>query len=59
MSEYEKRLKEALPKAAEIARELRQKCGIIDETSLSDLEVCSLERLHEVWEGLSNHHNKN
>lgn len=52
MSEYEKRLKESLPQAAEIVRELRQKCGIIDETPLSNWEVCSLERLHEVWEGL-------
>lgn len=52
MSEYEKRLKESLPKAAEIAHKLTQKCGIIDETPLSDLEMCSLEKLHEIWERL-------
>lgn len=52
MSKYEERLKERLPEAAKIARGLRQKAGIIDETPLDDFEVCSLQKLYETWEAL-------
>lgn len=52
MNKYEERLKQRLPEVAKIARGLRQKAGIIDETPLDDFEVCSLQKLYETWESL-------